>query len=250
MKPVLAASLVGLLTVAAFAQQPPVFRTNTQYVALDVVVTDGDDRPVGGLTKDDFVITENGRPQRILEFSEVEVPVETRAVDLDAPAPPPSDVASNTRSAASSRAIAIVIDDQGIDPAVLSADSLVPLKRTLTELLRQLTPNDQVAVTYVSRSDLSRDFTNDLGPLVDAMNGRRAVGLPAISSIEPQRDFTTTLRNVVRTLADARQTRRAIFLVSPRGCVPDPPSSFGAFECRDLIEESLKAGVQIGRAHV
>mgnify|MGYP003344612395 CR=1 FL=1 len=35
MKPVLAASLVGLLTVAAFAQQPPVFRTNTQYVALE-----------------------------------------------------------------------------------------------------------------------------------------------------------------------------------------------------------------------
>lgn len=247
MKAAIAASVFGLASLLArpaLVAQTPVFRSRTQVVALDVVVTDGDDKPVGGLTKDDFLITENGRPQRILEFSEIEVPAAERTVNLDAP-PPPSDVASNTRSASSSRAIVIVIDDQGIDPAVLIADSLVPLRRTLTELLRQLTPDDQVAVTYMSRSDLSRDFTNDLGPLIDAINGRKAVGLPPISTYEPQRDFTATMRNVIKVLADARQTRRAVILVSPRGCVPDPPSTFGAYDCRDLIEESLTAGVPI-----
>ena len=86
--------------------------------------------------------------------------------------------------------------------------------------------------TFKSQTELVRHF-RDLAKRTGT--ALRAVGLPAISSIEPQRDFTTTLWNVVRTLADARQTRRAIFLVSPRGCVPDPPSSFGAFECRDAV---------------
>lgn len=227
-------------------QQPAVFRSATQYVSMDVVVTNDKGEPVPGLTKDDFVITENNRTQAITDFAHVDVPINDRAVDLDAPPPIASDVASNARSAATSRALVIAIDDFSVPP-----DMLVPLKRALTDFLKKLTSDDQVALIYVSRSDLSRDFTNDLGPLIDAANGRRAaIGLRPMSN-DPERELVVTLRNAMDTLQAARQTRRAIILIGGRGCQPAPASgnimniTFSNYDCKDLIEKSRQTGVPI-----
>lgn len=226
-------------------QPPAVFRTATQYVSMDVVVTDDKGEPVSTLTKDDFVITEDKRPQTIVDFSRVDVPINDRAVDLDAPVPPTPDVASNARSAATSRALVIAIDDMSVPP-----DMLVPLKWALTDFLKKLTSDDQVALIYTSRSDLSRDFTNDLGPLIEAANGRRgALGMKPMSN-DPERELVTTLRNAMDTLQAARQTRRAIILVGGRGCQPFNQSNpmdikFSNVECKDLIEMSRKTGVPI-----
>jgi VWFA-related protein len=46
----------------------PTFKTTVRRVVLDVVVTDADQKPVSGLTKEDFAITEDGRPQTPLSF--------------------------------------------------------------------------------------------------------------------------------------------------------------------------------------
>ena len=43
-------------------QQPPVFRSRTDVVELDVSVLDKNRRPVRGLTRDDFAILEDGQP--------------------------------------------------------------------------------------------------------------------------------------------------------------------------------------------
>lgn len=221
-------------------RQASVFRSTTQYVTLDVVVTDRDDRPVWGLTKDDFVISENSNAQKITDFSEVVVPLADRPVDLDGPVPPPSDVASNGLSAASSRALVVIVDD-----LALGVDTLVPLKRTLTEFLKKLNTDDQVALIYASRSDLSSDFTNDLGQLINTANGRRAaMGMNPMSS-DPGREILVSMRNALETLQAARQTRRAIIMISSRGCSPAPPVSFSNAECKDLIEKSLRTGVPI-----
>jgi hypothetical protein len=57
---------VLLLTASALGfVQRPTFRSAVEYVQLDVVVTDKDDRPVSGLTQNDFEIIEAGRPQTI-----------------------------------------------------------------------------------------------------------------------------------------------------------------------------------------
>ncbi|HVZ22431.1 MAG TPA: hypothetical protein VG871_15265, partial [Vicinamibacterales bacterium] len=75
--------LAGVLTIAAIclasgfsrttlAQQAapqPVFRTATNLVLVDVVVRDRKGAIVTGLTKDDFQLTEDGRPQQILTFA-------------------------------------------------------------------------------------------------------------------------------------------------------------------------------------
>lgn len=57
------------------------FRTTTEHVAVDVVVTDGNDRIVSDLTRDDFTITIKERPQTIDDFAFVSIPVGNRTID-------------------------------------------------------------------------------------------------------------------------------------------------------------------------
>jgi VWFA-related protein len=46
----------------------PLFRTNVRRVVVDVVVTDSKGQPLSGLTKADFSVAEDGKPQQILSF--------------------------------------------------------------------------------------------------------------------------------------------------------------------------------------
>src|SRR5438045_3364360 len=73
--------VAGLLpaTLPAEGQSPPkvpAFPSGVALITVDAVVVDARGRPVEGLTRDDFVLTEDGRPQEIVNFeawtSEVE----------------------------------------------------------------------------------------------------------------------------------------------------------------------------------
>src|SRR5215204_1841930 len=59
-------------------QPTPVFRSGVEAVQLDVVVTDLNDKPVSGLTVDDFEVFENDVPQVITTFAPVNTPLERR----------------------------------------------------------------------------------------------------------------------------------------------------------------------------
>jgi hypothetical protein len=52
----------------ASGETPTVLRTTVRRVVLDVVVTDPQGSPVRGLTKADFSVTEDGKPQEIIAF--------------------------------------------------------------------------------------------------------------------------------------------------------------------------------------
>lgn len=66
-------------------QQPqPTFRSNTAVVSVDVVVRDGAGEPVRGLTKQDFTILEDGKPQDIQTFTFEEVVTRPRPPIADA----------------------------------------------------------------------------------------------------------------------------------------------------------------------
>ena len=62
------------------AQRPPVFTSSVDIVRLDVSALDKSHQPVRGLTADDFVVKEDGKPQKIVAFKEVDIP--------DPPPPP------------------------------------------------------------------------------------------------------------------------------------------------------------------
>ncbi|HWP43597.1 MAG TPA: VWA domain-containing protein [Blastocatellia bacterium] len=68
--------LSGALCLPALSQQKKesdVIRIETQLVQVDVLVNDKDNRPVKGLTREDFELYDNGKPQTITHFSFEEV---------------------------------------------------------------------------------------------------------------------------------------------------------------------------------
>lgn len=72
---VVAILLAGILPRPGAAQDPqPTFRAESELVVLHVSVRDRGGRYVTGLTRDDFVVIDNGRPQSIEMFSADEVP--------------------------------------------------------------------------------------------------------------------------------------------------------------------------------
>jgi VWFA-related protein len=150
--------IFATLAVAGLAaQQKPVFRSSTEYVTLDVVVTDKEGKAVRDLTKDDFVVTERGKGQVVTDLQFFSIPPVKRTIETITSAVPTIDVAGNAHSPAG-RQWVLVIDDLHIIELHVRHT-----KKVVQEFLESLPPVDQVAIVFVGRSDLSQDFTNDLG---------------------------------------------------------------------------------------
>lgn len=130
-------------------------------------------------------------------------------------------------------------------------------------MLEVLAPNDQVGFTYVSRSDLGRDFTSDHGQLVASINNLKgALGqspMPRRSNNDPDTNMGgqsavmlsglskpalfIVLENVIASLSAARQSRKAIVPVGTGGCNP-ADRNFGGL-CKEIIKRANRAGVPI-----
>src|SRR3954462_11400170 len=67
------AAVFVLAALPLCAQEPLSFPSTSEVVTVDVVVTDHKGQPVSGLTADRFRITEDGRPQEIVQFLPVQV---------------------------------------------------------------------------------------------------------------------------------------------------------------------------------
>src|SRR6476620_11665513 len=63
--------LLALAVLPLQTQMPVIESIEVRVVNVDVVVTDRDGKPVTGLTKEDFEILEDKRPQKITNFYEV-----------------------------------------------------------------------------------------------------------------------------------------------------------------------------------
>jgi VWFA-related protein len=244
----LTALVVGAGGAVAAQQKPaPVFRTATQFVSVDVVVTGKNDAPVVGLTKDDFEITENGKAQKISEFAYVNIPLANRLVDVDAAPRPPSDVATNGESARASRAIVVFVDDSSLSSVLFCdgcPDVMIALKSALIRFLQSLSADDQVAIVWQSRSDVSQDFTNDIPRLIASVNSRKAaMGLTAIGPA--WRPTLNSLNFAIDALAGSNYARRAIVYVGVFACDPTAEHLFQGTECRNMYDHARKANVPI-----
>jgi VWFA-related protein len=232
---VVSVPLADQQTIAPSTAQP-LFRASIDSVRVDVVVTDKDDKPVTDLSKAEFAITENGRPQAIMDFQYVSVPVAHRSIDVTQPQPPEPDVASNMPPTPTSRLFVMVIDDLH-----LIEHDIVPIKRVMTDFIASLSPDDEVALVFVGRSDLSVNFTQNTGRLLAAIEHVRAAlgfGLDALAQspdglansesatsgvilttpsgfrLNYARSALMTLRSVATSLAGSGHSRRAIVYVS------------------------------------
>ena len=66
--------LVVASVVLSAQQQQPTFKSGIEIFHLHVSVLDRQRQPVRGLTGADFTILEDGKPQKIVAFSQVDVP--------------------------------------------------------------------------------------------------------------------------------------------------------------------------------
>ena len=228
------------------SQRPPVFRTGVDLVSLDVVVTGKDDRPVTGLTKDDFTITSEGRPQTIADFQAVTIAKADRLVTREMVIPT-VDVASNVHLP-TARQWVMVIDDLHIIELQLSET-----REVVQEFIRSLPKDDQVAIVFVGRSDFSQDFTNDAGALMRTVDRLKsslglgqgapgstigAEGSPEVAAAAARganrerhrNDDATieTLKNVSNALIRSTYPRKAVMYVS-EGFTTTNADSFDAF---------------------
>ncbi len=77
-----AALAVSMSATLVAEQQPPTFKTGTQVVSLFVTVADLQKRLVPGLTKEDFDVFDNDKPQPLVYFDNSVQPI-TVVVMLD-----------------------------------------------------------------------------------------------------------------------------------------------------------------------
>jgi len=176
----LAAVLAGVVLhasaasqAAAVSQSPdaappqrPSFRTQVEFVEVDVVVTDRDGRFVPGLRKEDFQIKEDGKPQSIATFSMVTVPVERVVRPLFASQPIPPDVRTNERPF-EGRIYVLLLDDLHVDPTRSQR-----AKNAAREFIeKHFAPNDLMAVVTVGgREGATQEFTNNKTLLLAAVD--------------------------------------------------------------------------------
>ena len=141
----------------AGGQPPLTFKVDVNYVEIDAQVTDAQGNFVRNLTKDDFQIVENGKPQTLTVFSTVDIPVEHVDPPLFAKTAIPPDVSTNARPF-EGRLFVIVVDD------LHTAPSRTARVRAAARLFisRYVGANDLVAVINTSGfSSGVQDFTSN-----------------------------------------------------------------------------------------
>lgn len=230
---------VGLVVATAFAAaqapvEPPgasaqapevTFRVEVNYVEEDVRVVDRDGNFVRGLKREDFQLTEDGKPQKVNTFGMVDIPVMPirRPLFMGPDAPPiEPDVASNEQ-VLDGRLYLILLDDYHTAP--LRTQLVKNLARRF--VLEKLGPNDQAAVIPTSgilRG--SQEFTQN-----------RRLLLEAIGNFVGQK---TTSAAITKT--DARSREAADSQANNDAGQPDPVSPENRYtEDPDAPERTYKA---------
>lgn len=175
--------LLALLAIVSLDAQnppqprPPTFRTEANYVRVDIYPT-MDDVPVTDLTQADFEVLEGGAPQKIEQFERVVItPAGSQDVRIE-----PNNVRESLSMAQSSRSRLIVLF---LDTYHVEVDGSHNIRRPLVDALDKLIgPDDLVAVMTpeMSATDITfaRKTTTIDGFLTRYWSwGERSRALPA-----------------------------------------------------------------------
>lgn len=217
------AVLIALLGAAlpVFAQQQPALeeKIDVNAVLLDVIVTDNKGNQILGLSKDDFVVTENGVAQnvdsvdyftnrRLLDSREENAPFKVERVREER--------------------YFIFFFDKPEDAGALF-DRLNNARRSVRDFIQnQMKDGDQVAIAgHDVRLKIYSDFTSDKTQLDRALeeSAKFSLGLlegttPLLSSVDRKKmmNHTGTVYQALDLLADASKSVRArknLILFSP-----------------------------------
>jgi VWFA-related protein len=170
------AALLSLGGGVAAHAQPATPTVRTEIVRLDVVVTDADGKLVRDLTREDFQLLEDGKPQTLSQFLAVRAGAQpTGAPQAVAPPTPPAQTASPGRN------VVVFVDDLHIAPGHLDF-TREALHRFVSEFLG---PDDRVAIVTSGGPGGIQELTLDraaLGRAIDQLVLRQATVAPARGS--------------------------------------------------------------------
>jgi VWFA-related protein len=141
-----------------------VFKANARIVVLDVVVTGMKGRPVGGLHKQDFLISEDGRPQTISYFEE-----HTGAQQANVPDLPPN-VFTNVPRVKPNDSETVLLLDSLNTPL---ADQSNVRAQMIRYLKKQQSGRRMAIFTLGTRLRLVQGFTDDPALLTAAINNQK-----------------------------------------------------------------------------
>ena len=150
--------------VVVGAPQQPTFRVQVEAIEIDASVTDASGRVVTDLTRDDFEILENGKPQTITSFGLVNIPRVPAERPLFAANAIEPDVQSNNQ--AEGRLYVIALDQ-------VKGQQIMRTRRFVRRFLEQyFAPNDLGAVVFLGRADHSKaqGLTNNPRLLLQAVD--------------------------------------------------------------------------------
>ena len=179
-------SFLLLVAAAAWAQQtapsgpeletaetPAKFTSRVNLVTVTAVVRDRDGHAVGNLTKADFRLLDNGKPQVIAKFS-VEKPgapvtIEKDAADLESHAEP--------KTAVSGAAPAPVLADHFVvylfDDIHATFEDLARARDAAAQVIAHSMQPAERAAIFTTSGQVSQDFTNDWPKLQDTLRRLR-----------------------------------------------------------------------------
>jgi VWFA-related protein len=164
------------------SQQPPAaIRATTRLVQVSVVVHDKHGDAISDLTKDDFVILDEKKPQEIRLFS-----METNRVPEHAPPQlPPNTYTNRIQERGNVPTSITVLLFDGLNTQI--TDQAYARQQVVKFIQKQLQPQDRVAI-YSLGHDLRilHDFSNDAASLLAALGSYKGQDTPQLDASEAQ----------------------------------------------------------------
>ena len=135
-----------LLGAAGLTAQQPVFKSGVDLIAVDVAVVDKNGNPIAGVKPEQFEVTVDGKPRRVvsaefLQFTSRDRPASIEAVPDAAPEPLYSSNAEPAPAASRGRLIYIAVDQASFKP--LAARGVMEAAR---KFIDRLQPDDRVGL--------------------------------------------------------------------------------------------------------
>jgi len=167
--------------LAGFTAGPPdtpaqtVYRSGVDLVYVTTTVVDRDGRFVAGLTVDDFVVSDEGRPQKIVSFSAAGVPV----------------------------SLGIALDVSGSMSPPQMETARVAIRRLVNDLL---SPDDELFFAVFERKmSLLQQWTSDRELFGRALDGANVGGTTALYD---------TVQRLLPVVESGRHDKKALLVVS------------------------------------
>ncbi len=152
----------------------PVFKNNARDVVVDVVVTKSNGEPVLGLHKQDFAVTEDGKPQAV-DFLEEHTASETLAAPPQPLPELPPNTYTNVPPVPESESVNVLL----LDTLNTPQQDQAYVHTEITDFLKKMQPGTRVAIFALgSKLRYVQGFTTDTSVLLTALNDKRNGATP------------------------------------------------------------------------